>query len=191
VAAGAFLAVVIAATTLPSATAPASQPQWLRQPSGEDIARFYPSRARERVLSGRAVVSCVIAPSGRLADCKAVEEVPAGYGFGDAAVQVAGEYVAGAQGSGRAREGITGTRVQVPVLFTVQGWVDLRCSLDAAGRAANCRAVSEHPPGRGLGAAYAREADGVVYDPQTFRRDGDALETTVRFPVPIDPAPDS
>lgn len=189
-AAGTFLAGLIAAATLPGASAPAPQPQWLSRPSGEDIARLYPPKARERVLSGRVVLACVISASGRLQDCRVVEETPRGYGFGEAALRAAGRYVVRADGPGDAAA-VVGRTVNLPVAFTVRGWVDLRCGVDPKGRAKGCRAVGEHPPGRGFGALYARAAEGMAFDPEVFRRRGDELETTVSFDVPVDPSPDS
>jgi TonB family protein len=63
-------------------------PDWVQKPTGDDVARFYPSRAREEYVSGRATIVCDVTAEGALADCKVLRESPAGYGFGEAAVSL-------------------------------------------------------------------------------------------------------
>lgn len=79
------------ATVLAIASQPAeiTQPSWARVP--RDLARFYPHGALRQNVEGRAVLDCLVSTTGALA-CAIVSETPAGWGFGAAALQIAGEY---------------------------------------------------------------------------------------------------
>lgn len=57
-------------------------------PTPTQILREYPRGARAERLSGRAVIACVIRLDTRLERCRVVDEVPAGSGFGQAALTV-------------------------------------------------------------------------------------------------------
>jgi len=61
---------------------------WIRRPTGQDIARFFPPEAARKNISGEAVIACTVTSEGLLADCEVVEETPAGLGFGEAALKV-------------------------------------------------------------------------------------------------------
>lgn len=63
-------------------------PDWRRQPSGEEIGRFYPDRAMRERVDGHSTIRCIVASSGSLRDCYVVDETPAGFGFGEAAVRM-------------------------------------------------------------------------------------------------------
>lgn len=71
------------------AAAPASPPppgvvppHWVRQPRAE-----YPQEAQRRgVTAGSVSIRCQVAADGRLRDCAADEESPAGVGFAEAAI---------------------------------------------------------------------------------------------------------
>jgi protein TonB len=67
------------------------RPQWTRTPSGNRIARAYPTRALERGTEGEASVSCTVEDDGDL-DCAQVSQTPEHAGFGLAAVRVAETY---------------------------------------------------------------------------------------------------
>ena len=58
---------------------------------GDDFLRegrvIIPSRASRDRVSGWAYVTCMTAEGGRLTDCEAEAESPAGYGFGEASVR--------------------------------------------------------------------------------------------------------
>lgn len=65
-----------------------TNPVWLEQPNARDFARYYPDRARERDMEGRATVECIVNVDGRLS-CTVTSEDPPGWGFGEATLQAA------------------------------------------------------------------------------------------------------
>jgi protein TonB len=65
-----------------------SDVQWVREPSSRDFARYFPRRALDEGQSGSVTLDCVIGGNGRL-DCSVAHESPSGYGFGDAAINIA------------------------------------------------------------------------------------------------------
>ena len=73
------------------AQAPANDvvnPDWLHQPDRELIGAAYPKLAQALSLQGRAIISCSIAVSGLLENCRVVAEHPKGLGFGPAALSI-------------------------------------------------------------------------------------------------------
>lgn len=72
-----------------SSPGPRWRPDWLKKPTGEDLAWAYPERAGRLGVSGKAKMECAVAPNGRLMKCKLIEESPAGMGFGEAALALA------------------------------------------------------------------------------------------------------
>jgi protein TonB len=60
---------------------------FLEQPDARDFARYYPERAQEREVEGRATIDCIVGADGRLS-CSVTNEDPPGYGFGDASLRV-------------------------------------------------------------------------------------------------------
>jgi protein TonB len=65
-----------------------TQPDWLRRPSAEDMARYYPERAQRMEVDGRATLSCTVNARGSLENCSIAAEDPADMGFGDAAMRL-------------------------------------------------------------------------------------------------------
>lgn len=91
-------------------------PDWVRQPSGDEVAGYYPEEATDRTVSGRATVLCGVRIDTTLADCKVLSERPAGIGFGEAAVRLATrEFRIRPQ----TRDGVPveGSTVRIPVMF--------------------------------------------------------------------------
>jgi TonB family protein len=89
-------------------------PNWLRKPSGEDMAHAYPERAQREERSGHAVISCKTNVGGYLTDCRVESESPAGYGFGAAALSMADEFkIAPGMREGVLHEG----HVRIPIAF--------------------------------------------------------------------------
>lgn len=72
----------------PEPPAVISRPNWIRQPTGEQLARVFPDRALQRDVAGTASLNCLVEVSGRVTDCRITGETPGGYGFGRAAQSV-------------------------------------------------------------------------------------------------------
>ena len=84
---------------------PVESPVWLDRPSGADLARLYPRRAAEDLISGEVTMQCIAQASGFLTDCMVISEDPAGVGFGEATLALSSEFRLEAAGQdGRAVE---------------------------------------------------------------------------------------
>jgi protein TonB len=64
-------------------------PNWVRKPTGEDVARFYPPDAKKRHINGAAAIACTVTDEGLLTACQVLAEKPPGLGFGEAALKMA------------------------------------------------------------------------------------------------------
>jgi protein TonB len=90
-----------------------TNPRWLRQP--RDLARYYPSRALARNITGQVVLDCLVDANGAL-NCSVASETPANWGFGDAALRIARDYrMVPAMRDGQAVEGRYRMRVPFEV----------------------------------------------------------------------------
>ena len=66
-----------------------TRPDWKRRPRPEDLKRVYPPRAKAERVSGRVLLTCDVTLEGLLAHCQTAQETPEGYGFGEAAINLA------------------------------------------------------------------------------------------------------
>jgi TonB family protein len=91
-------------------------PDWVRLPSGEDVARYYPTFAQWFGKEGRAVIRCQVTAAGTLTGCSAVHETPRGWGFGRAAVRMSVLFRMrpAADAAGRPVEG---AQITIPIRF--------------------------------------------------------------------------
>jgi TonB family protein len=119
---------------------------------------------------------------GRLTGCVVKSESPPGWGFGEAALELAPRFRMKPQTrDGRAtNEGV----VTVPVHFWVHGKVLLDCAL-VEGRARSCTTVSETFPGRGMAAMAIAFAEGRKPGRQGTSVKAGRLRWRLDTPVPI------
>jgi TonB family protein len=87
--------IVVAVAALASAQAHADPkpnwpkgPDWLRKPTGQDMANYYPEKAQRDAVSGRGIIDCDVTAKGLLDHCRVVDDFPAGYAFGEAALKL-------------------------------------------------------------------------------------------------------
>ena len=50
--------------------------------------QFYPRKARQAGVEGKATTLCTVAKNGRLSECTVIDETPAGCAFADAALKL-------------------------------------------------------------------------------------------------------
>jgi TonB family protein len=112
--AGLALAAPASAAAAPSKKV--STADWLRKPSPDDITRYYPKLAQDHNIGGKVRVQCRLANDGVLNDCVVLSETPTGYGFGEAALNVATRF----QMRPGTRDGqpIAG-QIIVPIIFSL------------------------------------------------------------------------
>jgi len=160
-----------------------TNPDWLRKPSGSDLARFFPDAASRANMGGRVRMVCFVSMTGSLEGCRVVSETPEGFGFGAAALamskifsmrprMVDGESIKGGVivlpidfGGPDARTFATPvwaqnpTPAQIAAAFPKEaigvesGRVVLSCGVGPFGRLWPCQVATEAPQGRGFGAA--------------------------------------
>jgi TonB family protein len=93
----------------------ASPPRILTKPTDAQIKAAYPVRALSDQVAGGAIITCIVSEQGVLAACRVGREVPDGYGFGQAAVDLAQDFkMAPAQVDG---EPVGGAPINIAVPF--------------------------------------------------------------------------
>jgi len=90
-------------------------PSLVTVPTPAQIQAAYPARALADGVDGAAVLDCLVTAKGALDDCRLYGEEPTGYGFGAAALDLAGDFVL----RPRLLDGdpFGGAEVRVPVQF--------------------------------------------------------------------------
>lgn len=99
-----------------SESAYVAQVDWLRLPDPVKAHEVFPEKAiAAKVLEGRAVLDCLIQPTGKLGRCKVNSESPSGFGFGESASLVA----ASMQANLWTRDGqpTPGARIALPIVI--------------------------------------------------------------------------
>ncbi len=96
-----------------------TNPDWLRMPTGEEMANYYPEVARLISLNGHAAIVCDVTAQGTTVNCVVRSETLVGMGFGQAAISLADFFrmkpmtVDGAP--------VAGGKVTIPIAFMVPG----------------------------------------------------------------------
>jgi len=110
---------------------------------------------------------CAITPEGTLRDCVVIEELPAGWGFGEAIVRMARLFQLNPKTvDGRPVEGAV---VTIPIILQQYGTVEIRCRQWERGVAEDCRIAKESPPGQGIGRQALSYAEGRAPNPKRVR----------------------
>jgi periplasmic protein TonB len=65
------------------------RPRWARKP--DNLAAYFPPRALQRGVQGEVALDCLVGTTGALA-CVIVSETPRNWGFGAAALRIAGDH---------------------------------------------------------------------------------------------------
>ncbi|NQE65221.1 hypothetical protein E1H18_1002 [Caulobacter sp. RHG1] len=93
-----------------------SNPNWIRQPSGAEMANVFPKAAIDKRVGGRAVITCQVTIEGFLEACKVRSETPEGLNFGKAGLQLAPQF----RLSPKIRGGkaVPGGEVSIPIVWS-------------------------------------------------------------------------
>lgn len=157
-------------------------PDWIRRPSGEEVARYYPPGALGKNMARRAAISCGVLATGLLANCEVVEESPPGEGFGPAALRLAQFFKM--RPMTKAGQPVGGGTVRIPIRFNVGNKMDpLSGMLLCYG--ATAAAVQENPADAAMVTAFSAFAAQVAFreiqakgTPQDFERALTAARTS-------------
>ncbi|MDP2259386.1 MAG: energy transducer TonB [Caulobacter sp.] len=94
------------------------KPEWITLIDPKKIVALYPQAAADKgVVEGVGVADCLVAPDGRLTDCKPARESPEGLGFAASAVAVASFTVMNPWTPGG--RPVAGARIKLPINFSL------------------------------------------------------------------------
>ncbi|HEY2706421.1 MAG TPA: energy transducer TonB [Caulobacteraceae bacterium] len=93
-----------------------TQSSIVTKPTDAQVQAAYPTRAQSDQIRGGAAIECVVTVAGALTECHVAGEAPSGYGFGQAALDLAADY----KMKPRAIDGdpVGGAQVRITVTFS-------------------------------------------------------------------------
>jgi TonB family protein len=116
------LSAAIAAVLLMQATpGPPSEadlrnaPHWIQLPTAAEVQGAYPALAKRGGVKGEAVLACTLDADGWLRACRVASETPVGYGFGPAALTLAGRFRMSPLTA--AGDSVDGRPIEAPIWF--------------------------------------------------------------------------
>ena len=125
-----LLALALALSTPSSAAEPVTakpsvitRPDWAEKPTGDDMERFYPEKAKTENRGGRATLTCVVTAEGTLVRCFISDETPKDYGFGQAALSLSKMF----RMKPKTVDGkpVGGGAITIPIIFSVPPKMEL------------------------------------------------------------------
>lgn len=100
-----FQAVVLSIPSGSTAPFVIWRPDWMRQPTGDELANLYPYAARANEIQGKAIIQCKVARSGSLTDCLSLWETPLGGRFSEATLKATRYFMVRPTFDGKSVEG--------------------------------------------------------------------------------------
>lgn len=212
-----FRMLALASAAALCAAPAAAQTVWTSAPTAADVAAAFPEKARAAGVGGGVELMCTAARGGAMTDCDILNEVPRGYGFGNAARRLAEQKMraAGVAKNDEVRVPLgfpaelakastytvrTPVWTAVPTVGDIQAAVPkteggpnnarvtLVCDVQPGGSLTGCVVDREEPAGQGFGPAILTLASKFQVGPLS----GEATPTVgakVRVPVRFDLKP--
>ncbi|WP_240633888.1 TonB family protein [Caulobacter flavus] len=94
-----------------------TRPDWAQKPDGNDLARYYPADAAAAKAGGRAMITCTVAVTGDLENCRVLRQSEGPYAFGEAALQLS--QIFRMQPKTLDGQPTAGGEVTIPIVFSV------------------------------------------------------------------------
>ncbi|MBV9995457.1 MAG: TonB family protein [Caulobacteraceae bacterium] len=193
-----------------------THPDWVHQPSADDVTEYYPAAAVRTSMGGRAILECGVGIDELLEYCVVREETPEGYGFGDAALRLSHLF----KMRPMTRDGVpvAGAKVVIPIHFQmppdvvpaplpdelllayypaaaraarISGSATVSCERTEHGGLTGCSLVSEAPAAHDFGQAALAIAAKAVEGQELAPSDRGPMKITFSFQAaPPDIHPD-